>query len=471
VPARNGGSDDQLGVAAAGDTGGVGGHSYNPADGPASRGKARCRHGPTGVTRGPTASRITRPHHPPASPARITRPHHPPASRGTTDVSAPLPEPPLLETPLVGWHVGHGGRMVDFAGWRMPIQYGSIVEEHLATRRAAGLFDVSHMGRLTIAGAGAIAWLESLLTRRVAGIDPGRVRYTLVTGDAGGRVVVLDDALVSRDTDAADGTPRLGLVVNGSNRDRVVAWLRSRLPAAGVRLTDQTRETAMIAVQGPRAIEIVGSLCPAADAERIAGLGTYRATTGTVAGHAAAVSRTGYTGEDGVELVVAAGVATDVWEAIHAAGGPLGLRACGLGARDTLRLEAGMPLYGHELREESDPFAIGLGLAFDLEGRSFPGAAGYQAMQARPSGRVRVGLTLDSRRSGREGDLVMQGGRQVGVVTSGSFAPTVATAVAMALVDRDVAAVGTGLEVVVRGVGQAATVTPLPFYRRPQRRS
>jgi aminomethyltransferase len=375
----------------------------------------------------------------------------------------------LLETPLVGWHSTHGGRMVDFAGWRMPVQYASIVEEHLAARQAAGMFDVSHMGRLAIGGAAAIDWLESLLTRRVAGIEVGRVRYTLVTSDAGGRPVVLDDALVARDTDSLDGSPRLTLVVNASNRERVVAWLKSRLPAAGVTFADRTFETAMIAVQGPRAIAIVGSLCSSGDAGRIAGLGNYRSASAVVAGHAAAVSRTGYTGEDGVELVVDAAAATPVWEAIHAAGMPLGLRPCGLGARDTLRLEAGMPLYGHELREETDPFAIGLDLAVALEGRSFPGAGHYADLRNHPVGRVRVGLRFDSKRSAREGDAVLMGARQVGVVTSGSFSPTLGTAVAMAMVDRDAATPGTPLECSIRDTRQPALVTPLPFYQRDRR--
>jgi len=379
--------------------------------------------------------------------------------------------PPLLETPLAAWHVAHGGRMVDFAGWRMPVQYASIVDEHLATRRAAGLFDVSHMGRLAVGGRDAIAWLESLLTRRVAGIEVGRARYTLITSDAAARPVILDDALVSRDADAPDGSPRLALVVNASNRERVVAWLRARLPPAGVSFEDRTFATGMIAVQGPLAVEIVGGLCDADARGRIAGLGSYRTTTAVVAGHPAAVGRTGYTGEDGLELVVAADAASAVWDAVHTAGGPRGLRACGLGARDTLRLEAGMPLYGHELREESDPFAIGLDLAMNLEGRSFPGVAYYAALRDRPAGRIRVGLRFDSKRAAREGDLVMRGERAAGVVTSGSFAPTLGTAVAMALVDRDAAAAGTPLEAVIRDARAAAVVTPLPFYQRDRKRA
>lgn len=368
----------------------------------------------------------------------------------------------LSETPLCRWHEAHGGRMVDFAGWRMPVQYASIVEEHLATRQAAGMFDVSHMGRLSITGPAAITWLESLLTRTVAGIDVGRCRYTLITNDES----ILDDALVSREADAADGTPRLSLVVNASNRERVVAWLRSQLPGSGVTLTDNTLDTAMIAVQGPRAVEIVCGLCPVEDAARIGGLAAYTATRATIAGQPAAVSRTGYTGEDGVEIVVAASGAAALWEAIHSAGLPHGLRACGLGARDTLRLEAGMPLYGHELREDSDPFALGLGLGITLEGRSFPGSDRFRAMQAKPPRQVRVGLVFDSKRTAREGYPVVSGDRQVGVVTSGSFAPTVGTAVAMALIDREIAQPGTAVDVLIRDARQAGRVAPLPLYRR-----
>lgn len=370
--------------------------------------------------------------------------------------------------------------MVDFAGWTMPVQYASIVEEHLTTRRAAGLFDVSHMGRLSVMGPAAVAWLDSLLTRRVADLAPGQVRYTLVTSDEGATgVSILDDALVAREADADDGTPRLSLVVNASNRDRVVAWLRSRLPAAGVTLTDHTRETAMIAVQGPRAVELVAGLCPASDAETIRALKNYRATTATVAGRPAAVSRTGYTGEDGLELVVAGSDAVAVWDAILAAGATDGVVPCGLGARDTLRLEAGMPLYGHELVATGDPFALGLGFAVNLTAadgspRAFPGAAALRTMHGQSAGRVRVGLVCDGKRAAREGSVVTRPGdptAAVGIVTSGSFCPTLGVAAAMALVDRDLAAEGTPLDLLIRDTAAPARVAPLPLYRRPATRS
>jgi len=386
-----------------------------------------------------------------------------------------MPEP-LLETPLGSWHRAHGGRMVDFAGWHMPVQYASIVEEHLATRNAAGLFDVSHMGRLAITGPGSMAWLESLLTRRVADLAVGQVRYTLVTSDEGDRgVSILDDALVARESDGPDGTPRLALVVNASNRSRVVAWLMSQLPSHGVTFHDQTLGTAMIAVQGPLALDIVTGLCSSDGSTRINALKNYRATTATVAGRPAAVSRTGYTGEDGVELVVSAADALAVWDAIHAAGTPDGLVACGLGARDTLRLEAAMPLYGHELLATSDRFAIGLGFAVHLTApdgspRRFPGADALRPVPAAAPANVRVALVFDGKRAAREGATVTRAGDAtavVGTVTSGSFCPTLGSAAAMALVEPSVAAEGTRLDVLIRDTPCPARIAALPFYRRP----
>ncbi|MFM7519437.1 MAG: glycine cleavage system aminomethyltransferase GcvT [Planctomycetota bacterium] len=376
----------------------------------------------------------------------------------------------LLRTPLHDWHQTHGGRMVDFAGWVMPVQYASIVDEHLAVRRAAGMFDVSHMGRLTVAGPGAAAWLEEQLTRRVAGMARGRVRYTLVAAEDAAGTRILDDALVVHGPvvpgDAAADT--WGLVVNAGNRQRVVEWLRSRLPAAGVRLVERTAETAMIAVQGPAAVGIVASLAPAADRPRLEALGGYTSTVTTLAGVPAAASRTGYTGEDGFEVVVDATAAQPVWEALLGAGAAAGLVPCGLGARDTLRLEAGMPLYGHELVEDSDPYAIGLGLAVDLEGRRFPGSETFRAAAGRPPAQVRVGIVFEGRRAAREGSLVTAGNAACGRVTSGSYVPSLGRAVAMALVDARHASPGTAVDVVVRDSGQPGTVVALPFYRRPR---
>ncbi len=346
-----------------------------------------------------------------------------------------------------------------FAGWEMPVQYASIVEEHLATRSGCGLFDVSHMGRLTVSGPKSREWLDRMLTRSVADLQPGGVRYTLITDDNGGRGVrILDDALV-----ACEADDRFALVVNGSNRDRVVAWLRSRLPSEGVMLEDHTQQTAMIAVQGPAAMGIVTSLASSADAERINALKNYRCCAAAVAGHSAAVSRTGYTGEDGVELVVAAEDAVAVWEALLAA--DAAARPCGLGARDTLRLEAGMPLYGHELVEDTNPFAIGLGRGVSLEGRSFPGSDPLATLQKVPPATKRVGLVLSGKRPAREGSGVFASGgaEQQGLVTSGSFAPSLGVPVAMAMVDSSLAEPGTQLEVDIRGSRQPATVSKLPF--------
>lgn len=385
----------------------------------------------------------------------------------------------LLKTPLTAWHAAHSGRMVDFAGWLMPVQYASIVEEHLAARQAAGMFDVSHMGRLSVTGPGSCGWLDGLLARRVQDLAEGQVRYTLVTSDEGAAgLTILDDALVARDTDA-DGSPRFGLVVNASNRERVVAWLTSRLPRDGVVLADHTCETAMIAVQGPRAVGIVAGLCPTDDAAGIAALKSYRAGSARVAGRPAAVSRTGYTGEDGLELVVTAADALAVWEAILSAGGEQGLVPCGLGSRDTLRLEAGMPLYGHELTAASDPFAIGLGFAVNLTAadgspRGFPGAESLRTMQSAPAANVRVGLVFAGKRAAREGALVTRPGEPgavVGRVTSGSYCPTLGTAAAMAMVDRDLAAAGTEFDVLIREAACPARVAPLPLYRRPSPRT
>lgn len=362
----------------------------------------------------------------------------------------------LLETPLHAWHAAHGGRLVDFAGWSMPVQYTSIVAEHTATRTASGLFDISHMGRLRFDGAGANAFLDGLVTRRVSDLRPGGIRYALVTNDDGG---ILDDVLVYHIADAAGGTYYL-MVVNASNREKILDWIRPRLASLDdVVLTDATRDWAMIAVQGPRAIEVAQPLVdtPITDMKYYTGLECR------IAGHGGIVSRTGYTGEDGCEIILGAAAAEGVWQKLVDAGAT----PAGLGCRDTLRLEAAMPLYGHELSERINPYAAGLAFAVNLEGRTFPGAVVLAKLKNDRALPVRVGLELESKRVPREGYPVVAGGQPIGEVTSGTFSPTLNKPIAMAYVDREHGAPGTPLGIDIRGREEPARVVKLPFYRRP----
>lgn len=360
-----------------------------------------------------------------------------------------------LKTPLYDWHVAHGGRMVDFAGWSMPVQYSSIVAEHQATRTNVGLFDVSHMGRLRFDGAGAREFLDGLVTRSTGDLQPGRIRYSLVTNDSGG---ILDDVLVYHLQDAAGGSYYL-MVVNASNRQRILDWIRPRLDKArDVHLSDVTFDWAMIAVQGPRALPAAQRLVEA----ELHRLKYYQAAESLIAGHGGIVSRTGYTGEDGCELIVGSGAVAGVWEALIAAGGA----AAGLGARDTLRLEAAMPLYGHELSEDINPFQAGLAFAVDLEGRTFPGRDALLQTKVDPRLPRRVGLAVDGKRPAREGNAILLDGRPVGRVTSGTVSPTLGRPIAMGYVEPEAAAAGTRLSVDVRGQALCARVVELPFYRR-----
>lgn len=365
----------------------------------------------------------------------------------------------LLHTPLYAWHAEHGGRLVDFAGWEMPVQYGSIVEEHQATRTALGLFDVSHMGRLRFEGHDAAALLDSLLTRKVVGMGLGKVRYSLVTNEAGG---ILDDVLVYH-IPALAGQPYFGLVVNASNRTKIVNWVeqhRGRFP--NVNFIDRTEATAMIAVQGPRAIEIMDKFVDLP----LDGMGYYTCTEASICGHSGILSRTGYTGEDGCELVVPASAAAAIWQTVIEAGAPVGARAVGLGARDTLRLEAAMPLYGHELSETINAFQAGLGFAVNLEGREFVGREALVKAQSNADQLRRIGLSLDGKRVPREHYAVVANGQTVGEVTSGTFSPTLNRPIAMAYIQPAYAAVGTELSIDVRGKLEPARVVALPFYKR-----
>lgn len=375
----------------------------------------------------------------------------------------------LLQTPLHDWHASHGGRLVDFAGWSMPVHYGSIVAEHNATRGALGLFDVSHMGRLLFTGPAAAAFLDALVTRRVTDMSPGQVRYGLITNDIGG---ILDDVLVYRlpfESDEAPpgngGAPYL-LVVNASNRPKIVCWVEAKLCGwSEVVMKDMTDELAMIAIQGPRAAEVLRPLVGG----DILNSKYYHCQRGTIDGSAAIVSRTGYTGEDGFEVMIPSAAATPFWQNVLDAGTPFGALPCGLGCRDTLRLEAAMPLYGHELNEDITPWQAGLEFAVDLEGRTFPGREALCKMQQMPPQRVRVGLELSGKRVPREHHPILTGGETVGEVTSGTFSPTLNKPIAMGYVEREHASPGTELTIDIRGSAQPARVVKLPLYRRAKK--
>ncbi len=347
--------------------------------------------------------------------------------------------------------------MVDFAGWSMPVQYSSIVAEHNATRGAVGLFDVSHMGRIVFAGAECERHLEAIVTRKVAGMKPGQIRYALVTNDAG---TILDDVLVYRVPESNSGS-YFQLVVNASNRAKILDWLRAHLGEGGY--ADVTPHTAMIAVQGPRALDIVRPLVSIDPGS----LRYYHGAEARIDGAPGIVSRTGYTGEDGCELVVPSEEALPLWQKLVAAAEAVGGMPAGLGARDTLRLEAGMPLYGHELSEQIQPFQAGLGYAVNLDGRSFPGCDALAALHDDTTAPRRVGWTLAGKRVPREGYRVLQGETVVGHVTSGTFSPTLNRPIAMGYVRADLARPGESFTVDIRGSREPALCVELPFYRRP----
>lgn len=347
--------------------------------------------------------------------------------------------------------------MVDFAGWSMPVLYTSIVEEHLATRNQAGLFDISHMGRLRFDGPDAAVFLDRLLTRKVIGMAPGRIRYSLMTNDSGG---ILDDVLVYRLSETSQSGPDTEfhlLVVNASNRDKIKSWISEQLQGADVRMSDLTTQTAMIAVQGPKALALAQPLTPVP----LDSLAYYSGLSTRIGSASAIVSRTGYTGEDGVEIIVSGSEALGIWEGLIAAGG----RAVGLGARDTLRLEAGMPLYGHELNETRSPFDADLAFAVNLQGREFVGSEALKSLPLYELDR-RIGLELSGRRVPRENYPVLLDGHQVGTVTSGTFSPTLQKPIAMAYVRPAASPIGSELQIDIRGSYEPAKVVALPFYSR-----
>ncbi|MFI8002608.1 glycine cleavage system aminomethyltransferase GcvT [Streptomyces sp. NPDC086010] len=371
--------------------------------------------------------------------------------------TAPSAAPRL--TALDALHRSLGATMTDFAGWDMPLRYASERDEHNAVRTRAGLFDLSHMGEITVTGPQASAFLAYALVGNIATVGVGRARYTMITAADGG---ILDDLIVYRLADA-----EFMVVANAGNAQLVLDTLTERAAGFDTEVRDDREAYALLAVQGPDSPAVLKSVT---DAD-LDGLKYYAGLPGTVAGVPALIARTGYTGEDGFELFVAPEHAEQLWTALTEAGAPYGLIPCGLSCRDTLRLEAGMPLYGHELTTALTPFDAGLGRVVKFEkegdfvGREALSAAAARAESAPP--RKLVGLIAEGRRVPRAGFPVVVGGEVVGEVTSGAPSPTLGKPIAMAYVDAAFAEPGTeGVGVDIRGTHEPYEVVALPFYRR-----
>ncbi|HVR30208.1 MAG TPA: glycine cleavage system aminomethyltransferase GcvT, partial [Thermoanaerobaculia bacterium] len=330
----------------------------------------------------------------------------------------------LKRTPLHRCHLEAGGRLVEFAGWEMPVSYSGILAEHLAVRRAAGLFDVSHMGEIRIDGPGAERFVDWLTPNRVRGLAPGRAQYSALLSEAG---TYVDDLLVYR-----LGRDAILLVVNAANAEKDLAWIAQRAPDDAA-VEDVSDATALLALQGPRAQEILEPLV-AVDLEA---LRSFRLVSTSIAGAAGIVSRTGYTGDDGFEIFVGAEEAAALWDRLLEAGRGLGLEPAGLGARDSLRLEAGLCLYGHEIDETVTPLEAGLDWMVKLEGEDFLGRDALLRQREQGVRRRLVGLELAGRRIARAGAAVWSAGRRVGTVTSGTWTPFLERSIAMALLDSE----------------------------------
>lgn len=357
-------------------------------------------------------------------------------------------------TALYDEHVRLGARLIPFGGFDMPVQYSSILKEHEAVRHRAGLFDLSHMGQFILEGDDVAAWADQLTVNAVSTMKPGQARYNIFTNDRGG---AHDDVIFYKLPD------RWLLVVNAGNADKMWAHLNAHLGDSGVKLRSLHGRNALIAIQGPKSVDMLNAHV---DID-VSALKYYFCTEGSVYGKRAIIARTGYTGEDGFELFVDGGDAAEIWNALLRENAAAGLVAAGLGARDVLRLEAGMPLYGHELTEEITPLQAGLNWAVKLSKPQFVGKDALEAQLAQDTYPRIVGIVMDGRAPAREGYHVFLGDRRVGEIRSGSIAPSVQNKnIATALVEKEASAPGTAIVVHIRGTAYGATVVPLPFYKR-----
>ncbi len=360
------------------------------------------------------------------------------------------------ETPLRNCHVALKAKMVPFAGYSMPVQYSSVLEEHRATRTAAGLFDVSHMGEFEIRGTDAGRFLDHVVPTKASTLPIGKVVYSVLTTERG---TIVDDLLIYR-----MGDEHYMTVVNASNRAKDLAWMQEHMAGFDAAIEDVSDATALIALQGPKARAIMSRLTSGVDSMAVK---YYHWTRGLVAGRPMMASRTGYTGEMGFEIFLANADAPHVWDALMKEGANDGIRACGLAARDTLRLEAGLPLYGNDIDGTTTVLEAALDFTIDWNKASFVGKTALQSEQASGPSRRRVGFRIDGAGIPRQHNAVLVGGDPVGEVTSGSFSPTFEVGLGMAYVPRGHAAEDTKIEIDVRGRRLPGSLVPLPFYRRP----
>jgi aminomethyltransferase len=360
----------------------------------------------------------------------------------------------MKQTPLHGRHQALGARIIDFGGWAMPVQYSGILDEHKAVRSAAGIFDVSHMGEVRFHGPRAAEAVQRIVTNDVGKLVDGMAMYTCACLPSGG---IIDDLIVYRKT--AD---HFMIVVNASNIDKDVAWFHEQADALTT-VDNLSDELSLLAVQGPNAVALVQSLTP----DPVALLGSFRFAEATVAGIATHVARTGYTGEDGFEIFVQNSQAAALWDKLLEAGQSFGLKPIGLGARDTLRLEAKLSLYGNDIDDEHTPIEAGLGWV--VKGKGFVGEEALARQKAEGVARKLVGFVMKERGTARHGyDIVDGHGAKIGVVTSGSIGPTVGGNIGMGYVPSALAEPGTTLTVDCRGKRAAAEVVKGPFYKRRQ---
>ena len=366
---------------------------------------------------------------------------------------------PLQKTPFHTYHLDHKAMMVDFTGWDMPMHYGSIIKEHQQVRKSGGLFDVSHMGRLRFKGRDACKFLDRVCTRQIFGMKQGQIRYSLICNDQGG---CKDDVLVY-----GIGDSEYLMVCNGANRAKLLEHFSRVKGDLVFKLKDETESTAMIAVQGPKVMELFRSI-----SSEIPELKRYRFTTKNLLIAKILVSRTGYTGEDGVEVILPAAFAKKAIGLMLEQGEAASVvKPAGLGARDSLRLEAGMPLYGHELTEDINPLSAGLSFAVKLEkgedgneAERFIGQEALQRIAQQGSAKKLIGLKMDGKRTPRQQMNVLVGDRVVGNVTSGCLSPTFGYPIAMALVDADFNGETISIDFGKKIID--AQVVPLPFYKR-----